>query len=58
MRDEYVNFKWLGGSIEDIPFSMNSFQFILKEMVYYTELESACGSKTIGILDTVRQIHL
>lgn len=49
MGDEYVNFKWLGGSIEDIPFSMSSFQFILKEIVYYTELESACG-----ILDTVR----
>lgn len=54
MRDEYVHFKWLGESIEDIPFSMSSFQFILKEKVYYTELASACGSKTIGILDTVK----
>lgn len=53
-RDEYVNFKWLGGSIEDIPLSMCSFQFILKEMVYYTKLESVYGCETIGILDTVR----
>lgn len=54
MRNEYVNFEWLGGSIEDIPFSMSSFQFILKEKVYYTEFASACGSKTIDILDTLK----
>lgn len=40
-RDEYVNFKWLGRSIEDILFSMNSLQISLMEIIYYTMLKSA-----------------